>query len=148
MKPFLLDKTVSKEQILLVENDEIFPEDSKTAESLNYFFSNIVKSLKIPGYKSHTDSLFENISDWILKVILKYRNHPNILAIREVCKNKSNKQPLFSFLQATRDEILNETLSLDTTKAFEDTAIPAKVLKENADIFSNFLFAYYNTEIT
>ena len=38
VKPFLLDKTVSKEQILLVENDEIIPEDSKTAESLNHFF--------------------------------------------------------------------------------------------------------------
>ena len=49
VKPFLLDKTVSKEQIFLVENDEIIPEDSKTAESLNYFFSNIAKSLKIPG---------------------------------------------------------------------------------------------------
>ena len=146
MKPFLLDKAVSKEQILLVENDEI-SEDSKTAESLYYFFSNIVKSLKIPGYKSNIDSLFENVSDWILKVILKYRNHPSILTIREVCKNKSNKQPLFSFSQGTRDKILNETLSLDTTKAFEDTAIPAKVLKENSDIFSDFLFAYYKASI-
>ena len=39
MKPFLLDKTVSKEQSLLVENDEIISEDSKIAESLNFFFS-------------------------------------------------------------------------------------------------------------
>ena len=38
-------------------------------------------------------------------------------------------------------------MSLDTTKAFEDTAIPAKVLKENADIFSDFLFAYYKASI-
>ena len=43
MKPFLLDKIVSKEQILLVENEEIISEDSKIAESLNSFFSNIVK---------------------------------------------------------------------------------------------------------
>ena len=49
VKPFLLDKIVLKEQIFLVENDEIIPEDSKTAESLNCFFSNIAKSLKIPG---------------------------------------------------------------------------------------------------
>ena len=38
-------------------------------------------------------------------------------------------------------------MSLDTTKAFQDSATPAKVLKENADIFSNFLFAYYNASI-
>ena len=41
VKPFLSDKIVSKEQILLVENDEIISEDSKIAESLNSFFSNI-----------------------------------------------------------------------------------------------------------
>ena len=116
MKPLLLDKIVLKEQILLVQNDEIISEDSKIAESLNSFFSNIVKNLKIPGYRPHNDSLFENVSDAILKVVLKYRNHPSILTIGEVCKNKSNKQPLFSFSQATRDEILKEILSLDTTK--------------------------------
>ena len=36
-------------------------------------------------------------------------------------------------------------MSLDTTKACQDTDIPTKILKENADIFSDFLFAYYNT---
>ena len=106
VKPFLSDKIVSKEQILLVENEEIISEDSKIAESLNSFFSNIVKNLKIPGYRPHNDSLFENVSDPILQVILKYRNHPSILTIGEVCKNKSNKQPLFSFSEVTRDEIL------------------------------------------
>ena len=72
---------------------------------------------------------------------MKYRNHPSTLTIAEVCKNKSNKQPLFSFSEVTRDEILKEILSLDTTKACQDTDIPTKILKENADIFSDFLFA-------
>ena len=44
-KSFLSDKIVSKEQILLVENDEIISEDCKIAESLNSFFSDIVKFL-------------------------------------------------------------------------------------------------------
>ena len=106
MKASLSDKILSKEQILLVENNEIISENSKIAELLNSFFSNIVKNLKIPGYRLHNDSLFENVTDAILKVILKYRNHPSILTIGEVCKNKLNKQPLFSFSQATRDETL------------------------------------------
>ena len=46
VKPFLSNKKVSKEQILLAENDEIISEDSKIAESLNSFFSNIVKIVK------------------------------------------------------------------------------------------------------
>ena len=117
MKPFLSNKIVLKEQILLVENDEIVSEDIEIAESLGSFFSNIVKNLKISGYKPYNHSLFENVSDPILKVILKYRNHASILSTGEVCKNKPNKQPFFSFSQATRDEILKEILSFDTTKA-------------------------------
>ena len=38
-------------------------------------------------------------------------------------------------------------MSLNTTKACQDTNIPTKILKENADIFSDFLFAYYNASV-
>ena len=91
--------------------------------------------------------MFENVSDLILKVILKYRNHPSVLTIGEACKNKSNKQPLFSFSQATRAEILKEILSLDTTKTCQDTDIPTKIHKENADILSDLFFEYYNASV-
>ena len=78
---------------------------------------------------------------------MKYGNHPIVLTVGEVCKNKSNKQPLLPFSEVTRDEILKEILSLDTTKACQDTDIPTKILKENADVFSDFLFAYYNASV-
>ena len=48
VKPFLSDKIVSKEQITLGENNEIIPEDSDVAQTLNSLFSNIVTNLKIP----------------------------------------------------------------------------------------------------
>ena len=71
MNPFLSEKIVLKEEILLAEN-EIISEESKIAELLNSFFSNIAKNLKIPGYRPH-DSLFQNVSDLVLKLILKYK---------------------------------------------------------------------------
>ena len=86
VKPFLSDKIVSKEQILLLENDEIFSGDIKIAESLNFFFSNVLENLKIPGYRPHNNSLFENVSNLIIIVILKYRNHPSILTERSMQK--------------------------------------------------------------
>ena len=86
VKPFLSDKMVSKEQILLVENDEIFSGDIKIAESLNSFFSNVLENLKIPEYRPHNNSLFENVSNLIIIVILKYRNHPSILTERSMQK--------------------------------------------------------------
>ena len=38
-------------------------------------------------------------------------------------------------------------MSLDTTKACQDTDIPTKILKKNADIFTDFLFTYYNASV-
>ena len=38
-------------------------------------------------------------------------------------------------------------MTLDTTKACRDTDITTKILKENADIFSDFLFAYCNANV-
>ena len=99
--------------MLIVENDEIISEDSKNAKSMYSFFSNIVKNLKIPECKRYNDSLFKNVSDPILKVVLKYRKYPSILTTGQG-KNKSKKQLLFTISQTTRDVILNEILSLDT----------------------------------
>ena len=62
LKPFLLDKIVSKEQITLVKNKEITSEDSDVAQTLNSFFSNIVTNLKIPAYVDSNSNL-ENVAD-------------------------------------------------------------------------------------
>ena len=72
VKPFLSDKILSREQITLVENNEIISEDIDAAQTLNSFFSNIVTNLKIPAYADSNSSL-ENVSDPIIKLILKYR---------------------------------------------------------------------------
>ena len=67
VKPFLYDKIVSKEQILLVENDEIIYEESKIAESLNPFFPNIVKNRVVSVVRTHDDftSCIYVICKWI-----------------------------------------------------------------------------------
>ena len=49
-----------------------------------------------------------NISDPVLKCVVKYRNYPSILATGEVC-NKHSRLP-FSFSKINREEILTEIL--------------------------------------
>ena len=61
---------------------------SETAESLNNFFSNIVKKLNIPKFNSNK-SVTENIEDLVFKAILKDKNHPSILAIQKYSKSKT-----------------------------------------------------------
>ena len=83
MKPFLSDKATSTQKMTLIEKEEIIMGDDNTVEVLNNFFSNIVNNLKIEGY-SNCDPLANNIKDPVLKCIVKYRNHPSMLAIAEV----------------------------------------------------------------
>ena len=68
---------------------------------------------------------------------MAYRDQPSILAIGEVCKEKSDS--LFLYTGIDKEKILEEILDLDTLKACQDTNVPTKVLKENADIFADFL---------
>ena len=49
-----------------------------------------------------------NTNDAILKSILKYRNHPSIIAIQNKCKDKSS----FNFIDVDQKQIEKETLTL------------------------------------
>ena len=55
------------------------------------------------------------MTDPIIKLILKYRDHPSTLAIGEVCKEKYDS--LFLFTGIDKEEILKEILNLDALKA-------------------------------
>ena len=66
---------MSTEKITLIDNCEVFPNEQDTVDVLNTFFCNILTNLKIPGYADY-DSTANNISDPILKIILRYKNHP------------------------------------------------------------------------
>ena len=88
VKPLLSDNVAGKDEIHLIENNELVKTDLETAEVLNNFFSNIVQNLDISRY-SNDEPLVSNTNDATLKAILKYRNHPSIIAIRSKCKDKA-----------------------------------------------------------
>ena len=70
VKPFLSDRIMYKGKITLIEEDEIVSNDEETTQVLNTFFSNVLVSLNIP-----------HNNDPIIKLIVKYRNHPSILTV-------------------------------------------------------------------
>ena len=92
---------------------------------MNTFFTNIVTNLKIPEYADY-DPIVNNISDPILKIIVRYKNHPRILTIVKVCK-KSQKVS-FSFSQVGKKNILEELQRLCINKAADD---PPELLKKS-----------------
>ena len=81
-----------------------------------------------------------NIGDPLMKAIMKYRFHPSIVAIKKNC----NSGLSFSFSQVERHEIMKEINNLKTNKATQSTDIPTKLIKENSDIFGDFIFGNYN----
>ena len=111
---------------------------------MNTFFSNIVTNLKIPEYADY-DPIVNNISDPILKVILSYKNNPSILTIEEVCK-KLHKFS-FSFSQVGKKDMLEEIQRLDIKKAAQESDIPFRIIKEDSDLFGEYLLSTYNNAI-
>ena len=142
IKPFLSNKVSGKDEIHLLENNELVKTDLETAEILNDFFSNVVQTLDISRI-SNEEQFINCIEDRTLKAVLKYRKHPSIVAIRNKCKNKVS----FSFVGFDKKEIEKEILKLDANKASQDSDILIKLLKENVNIFSDFVSTSFNNSI-
>ena len=103
VKPFLSNKSIENEKIILVEKEEILTNDSSVAKVLNNFFSNIVKTLGISDYM-HSHPLAKEVNDPTLRTIMKYQNHPSVLTIPGKYKNDS----IFTFSYVTKEEVLKE----------------------------------------
>ena len=66
LKPILSDYVTGKDEIHLIENNELKKTDQETAEVLNNFFSNIAQNLDISRY-SNNKPLVSNTNDATLK---------------------------------------------------------------------------------
>ena len=86
VKPLLSDKWISREKIKVTENEKMLTSVSEAAETLNSFFSNIVKKLWIPKLNWY-NPITRNIKDPVFKAILKYKNQPSFLEIQKYSKN-------------------------------------------------------------
>ena len=141
VKPLFSDKVKLKEKITLVQGEMISMEDEKNAELLNAFFSSAVSNLNIPEYCG-INILAERISHPTLKAILKYKNHPSIVAINNLKKNFN-----FHFSVVSEEDFLKEIKKLNPRKTTQSTDIPIKLLKENSDIFASYLCGLFNQSI-
>ena len=81
-KPLLSSKIISNGKITTVEGDKIRRIDKETVKVLNEFFSKVVTRLNIPQF-NQIKRTSENISDPVIKAIVKYRAHPSVIAIKK-----------------------------------------------------------------
>ena len=74
---------------------------------------------------------------------MKYRNHPSIKTIGHFMQHSSS----FYFSPVAKNTVLKEIEKLNTKKAVQDTDIPVKVLKANADFFAEQITRQFNEGI-
>ena len=141
VNPFLANKSSSnRNKVTLTQKDETISRSKDVAEVFNTFFVNVVSSLGIVI----SESLFGNTgetNDPIVNIIESYKTY----LCRQHATQLDNR---FSFEQITYEDIHKAIKKkLDCTKASQDIDIPSSVIKENADIFANFLYFSYNKAV-
>ena len=152
VKPLLSDKINSSEKTILVElretldtdsniDDQILNDDVKIAEIFNRFFFDTVIDLKIPDFHGAAP-LADNISHPIFRVILKYANHPSLIAIKDLSNTS-----MFSFSNASVAGLKKEIRKLVPRKATQNTNISVRILKQNSDIFGNYICDFFNESV-
>ena len=111
---------------------------------MNTFFVNVVSNLGIVINESLLCNKGES-NDSIVNIIERYTTHPSIRLIKEYATQLDN---IFSFEQITYEDIHKDIRKLDYTKASQDTDISSTIIKENADLFANFLYFSYNKAVS
>ena len=142
IKPLFSDKQQHSSNITLIENKKIISDDLKIAETMNNFFTNIIKNLEIEGY--NTDEFLPDIKlDDISNIIQKFINHPSILKIKE----QIHIQYPFSFPTRTNIEISECIKKLNNKKTGTYNTIPVTIIKDCSEIISPYISQYYNRAI-
>ena len=96
----------------------------------------------IPKYSEYDPSI-DRVENHTIRAILKYRNHPSILAIRE----RKKAQISSCFKEVSNEEIQNEILNLNNKKASQNSDTPTKIIKKNSDIYRKVLCSFINDSI-
>ena len=120
-------------------------DEIKIAKIFNEYFVNTVKNLGILTEKESATFTENNLSE-VEMAFKEYKNHPSITAIIERMKNLGKFTFSLNFI--SHDDTVKELNKLKSKKASQKTDIPIKIVKENLDIISYFLYHKFNNSLS
>ena len=144
LPPFLPGKVLSTKRITLIENDKIINNDNETVNIMNTFLYNIMINVNVPEYHD-CESISGNISDTILKAIVKYRIHSSIKAFLLILwteKKPLRKLVVWITQKYVKNQIYPQKLLIKMLTFFQKFFIGRLMLqsmKESFHQFSNWL---------
>ena len=125
IQPNFTDETLKDERITLADGNKVITEEKDALKKFKDQFAKIVETLKIDR------PIFSDLSDDpVLNAIENFSRHASVLKIKEMRD---------SFKLVTTEDICEEILALDVSKATQSDDMPTKIIKNNSDIFSKFL---------
>ena len=141
--PLFSERAFHKESIILNNNNKIISKTEELADIFNKHFSKIVENLDIDETLA-SNIASSDITDPAFNAIKKYEDRPSIKKIKHFMVGKDLQ---FSFNFETKNKILAEIHNLDKKKACQESDIPVKIIKDNIDIFSEFILHNFNNSI-
>ena len=106
-KAFFSDKGLNCNKMMLSENDQIISDETTIADTMNKYFVNITKKLKLKQSETEINELS------LSEILDKYKDHQSIVKIRSQMNGEKN---LFSFKPVTSEEVLKTIYILKNNK--------------------------------
>ena len=139
VKPLFGNKIKCKSQIALVEVNNLATDDKVLAKTFNKFFVNVAATLGIKFEK--LPSNYHDINYNLDELIIRYNDHPSILAIKNTCTELNST---FTFKKVDKEQIFTAIKRLDPKKVSKSNDIPLRIIKEFSDVFGDFLAKNFN----
>ena len=141
IQPLFSEKRKFTNKITLEDSEEnILSDDTLVSEKLNNFFQNATKTRKLNiNENSYVVDSSSSITDPVHKEINTYKNHPNILLIKQKLENMDH----FSFREVSISETEKELKELNSSKATFGN-VPTKILKQSSKSCSDILHKLFN----
>ena len=145
VKPLFSNKVKGKTTMKFVGNYEMIDNEMQIANLFNKYFVNIVKKLGLYTKEQGAIST-ENSLCKVEIAIEKYGNHPSIIAITE--KMEKLGSPTFGFDFTSYEKLVKEVNNLKIRKVSQKADIPVRIIKENIDVVSYFLYHNFNNSLS
>ena len=130
----------------MIDNEVTLSNDEEIAQTFNKYFCNSAKNLSLPESPSIKEPSVELFTDPVILALEKYKDHPSIASIKN--KMTSMDNPKFRFRFVCLNETLNRVHKLNRKKASQATDIPVKIIKENKDAISFYVFHNFNSALS
>ena len=142
VKLLFSEEVQTSSHITLLDNGSLISDDFQVAEMMNDYFIYITETLGISKDVGNVSTIIED-TDYVERAIRKHRSHPNIQRIRANASQANE----FDCQKTSVMEVEQQIRKLKPKKATPYGKVPAKMLKQNSSIFSDYLTSFFNNMV-